>query len=272
MATVDRRAAYELLRRVLEFQSLQQQGINFNAPPNITSGEDVDNRGSPEGLPGRSRALLAEQSREDVPPQPWDPNFRQLSRMPTPNQPTVATSQYPQRDQSSPSSSSIGSGSFDTLVVPPQTLWVHEGYGNRPAIPWFAPSPSGTALSPRRPGRGTLLPLPPVGAAPPMPPISMPTVPDWWKWAEKFLQLHSRIASGVAGQGGEDKDRCLDRWEGEYNRCDVFRRPTTNRWRDACRERANARLRLCRRNGGSPDPDEPPEYWWNDIPNDPAGR
>jgi hypothetical protein len=26
------------------------------------------------------------------------------------------------------------------------------------------------------------------------------------------------------------------------------------------------------RNGGKPDPDEPPEFDWNDIPGDPATR
>jgi hypothetical protein len=68
------------------------------------------------------------------------------------------------------------------------------------------------------------------------------------------------------------KNPCLDRWEAEYNRCDKFRMPSTNRYRDACRARATDRLKLCYRNGLTPDPDEPSEYDWNDIPRDPAGR
>jgi hypothetical protein len=69
-----------------------------------------------------------------------------------------------------------------------------------------------------------------------------------------------------------EKNPCLDRWETEYNRCDKFRLPSTNRYRDACRARATDRLKLCYRNGLTPDPDEPSEYDWNDIPRDPAGR
>jgi hypothetical protein len=104
----------------------------------------------------------------------------------------------------------------------------------------------------------------------PLPAITVPAIPDWWKAAGTMLQLYRGIISDALTGG--DKNPCLDRWEGEYNRCDMFRLPSSNRYRDACRARANDRLKRCYRNGGTPDPDEPEEYGWNDIPRDPAGR
>jgi RHS repeat-associated protein len=77
------------------------------------------------------------------------------------------------------------------------------------------------------------------------------------------------------GSGGNDKDcpreRCLDRWETEYARCEMFR-PYGYRYQLACQTRANDRLSLCYRNGGKPNPNEPPEYDWKDIPRDAPSR
>jgi hypothetical protein len=76
---------------------------------------------------------------------------------------------------------------------------------------------------------------------------------------------------GESTSGGGSGDECYDRWESEYARCDKFR-PFGSPYRDACRARANDRLKLCRRNGDTPHPDEPPEYDWQDIPRDSPQR
>jgi hypothetical protein len=105
MRTINFRDAYEfdpesyaeggglpgLLRRVMQQQSVQQQGADFGSAPNNSPEYDPDSFGSPQGgLLGRLRALQAEQSQyQPVPgaserglPPPQDPNFRQLSRLP----------------------------------------------------------------------------------------------------------------------------------------------------------------------------------------------
>jgi RHS repeat-associated protein len=67
--------------------------------------------------------------------------------------------------------------------------------------------------------------------------------------------------------GGRRRDECPDRWNEEHSRCLKFR-PWGYRYQVACEARANDRLRLWQRNGGRPDPNEPPEYDWRDIPRD----
>jgi RHS repeat-associated protein len=57
----------------------------------------------------------------------------------------------------------------------------------------------------------------------------------------------------------EEKDACLDRWEKEDKDCDKWT-GFGHRWVRACKDRAAHRLRLCYRNGGTPDPNEP-EVW-----------
>jgi hypothetical protein len=78
------------------------------------------------------------------------------------------------------------------------------------------------------------------------------------------------------GNGNERKDdgrnECLERWLDEYYEyCDQFR-PWGTRYRDACRSRAENRLRLCYSNNHTPDPQEPPRYNFNDIPRNPRPR
>jgi RHS repeat-associated protein len=63
------------------------------------------------------------------------------------------------------------------------------------------------------------------------------------------------------------RDNCRDRWDEEHSRCQKFR-PWGYRYQLACEARANDRYKLCQRNGGRPDPNEPPEYDWRDIPRD----
>jgi hypothetical protein len=73
-------------------------------------------------------------------------------------------------------------------------------------------------------------------------------------------------SSGNGMQGGGDKNFCPDRWLDEKIRCDDFWFPGTNRWKDACRARADDRLSLCNGNRGTPDPKEPDEYDWKEVP------
>lgn len=73
-------------------------------------------------------------------------------------------------------------------------------------------------------------------------------------------------SSGNGMQGGGDKNFCPDRWLDETASCDKFWFPETNRWKDACKARANDRLSLCNGNRGTPDPKEPGEYDWKEIP------
>jgi hypothetical protein len=123
MAIVDLRAAYELLQRALEQQS--QQANRLDAPPGGMSGQgDGSYGGAQGGLLGRLRALQAQPNGEDMPPQPRDPNFRQLSRLPSTSRPPVAMSPYPRNDQNSPSNSSIG---VAAPLIPP--LRRHKGAG-----------------------------------------------------------------------------------------------------------------------------------------------
>lgn len=75
-------------------------------------------------------------------------------------------------------------------------------------------------------------------------------------------------------EGDDRNDLCFNRWDGEYGRCMRFMMPspTDDRYVKACRDRANDRLSLCHRHGGTPDPEEPAEFSWYDIPRAPARR
>jgi hypothetical protein len=112
----------------------------------------------------------------------------------------------------------------------------------------------------------------------PRPGLPLPFPPDAWEpWKRNteqgikgLIDAWQRLMRRSGGRGESRSgggDECYDRWEGEYARCDQFR-PFGSQYRDACRARANDRLRLCRRNGDKPHPDEPPEYDWQDIPRD----
>jgi hypothetical protein len=79
-----------LLRRVMQQQSVQQQGADFGSAPSNSPEYNPDSFGSPQGgLLGRLGTLQVAQSQyQPVPgtseralPPPQDPNFRQLSRL-----------------------------------------------------------------------------------------------------------------------------------------------------------------------------------------------
>jgi hypothetical protein len=115
-----------------------------------------------------------------------------------------------------------------------------------------------------------------------MSPVSYQTdTKPWWipmgpgtgfePWAEHFIKgmqgliNYFRSRSGTGGPRGGDEEDCYTRWEREDARCEQFR-PWGDRPFRACKDRASNRRNLCVRNGGQPDPAEPPEYDWRDIP------
>jgi hypothetical protein len=111
--------------------------------------------------------------------------------------------------------------------------------------------------------------------------VPAPAVSGWEPWADEFIKgmqglyNYFRSRSGAGNRGGDDENQCFDRWNKEIDRCPQFRTMGLNgepepRYEIACRERARARYNLCLRNGGRPDPAEPDEFGWHDIPPDPA--
>jgi hypothetical protein len=267
------------------WRAMQQQGV---LQPGVAAGSSQPGvYNIPGALLGGLLALQGQQqppagNNAEAPPEPQDPNFRRLVRV-----------TLPARSATDPSDNRAGSsgGSFQGGGAP-----ASESTGIGSPYPARAPQPGDSAGvygdqsgsssagdAPTKmaqvviPGRLPLpWPVPPVS----QPPISLPDIPDSWKTAWKLLQTYARISSGIGGGRGDDKDRdeeddknqCVNRWLGEEARCGMFKLRNTNRWRDACEARAQYRLRLCHRNGGKPDPNEPDEYGWHDIPNDPAGR
>jgi hypothetical protein len=94
MAVPNVRGAYELLRWAMQQHALQQQGEGFCPLPNSALGYNSDGVESPQGgLLGGLLALEGKQSPyqppavndQAAPARSLDPNFRQLSRMPSAN-------------------------------------------------------------------------------------------------------------------------------------------------------------------------------------------
>jgi hypothetical protein len=221
------------------------------------------------------------------PIQQQDPDFRQLVRVSDPGRldPKV--------------NGSGATGSQSPAQQPPQIdVSSLDDHGDRSMLPservptkvaqLLVPIPGG-----RRPILGPFPPAPSDGMSTPnsLPTnIPLPNVPEWWKDARTVLQLFPYAALSLLGHpmaspksedGEDDADReaktsktgdgkypkCLDRWDEEYNKCVMFRKPNDDRYKRACEARANSRLRLCYDNKGTPDPNEPDEYWWHDKPN-----
>jgi RHS repeat-associated protein len=134
-------------------------------------------------------------------------------------------------------------------------------YAYARSSPQMEIDPEGTQLVIPRPGPGVPFPYPK-----PFDEWNKQGAQGLWDW---MLKVCRQIAGN--GGGNQNNNRCLDRWEKEYARCEKFR-PFGYRYQLGCQARANDRLRLCNRNGGKPDPSEPPEYDWRDIPRDPAER
>jgi len=191
--------AYELLRRAMQPQCVKQQGDDWNST-GLASNQNADGDQAPQGLLGRLLALQAEQSRYQpvdetdapAPAQPYDPNFRQLSRVSQRDRQPVANG---------PSSPSAEQSS---QTVPQPVGGLFGAFGGSPGSPWFADAPTRTPLpaGPRWPGA----PMPPMGSMPSLPPVSMPAMPEAWKTAWKLLQLYPRVFTGAA----EDDEECAE--------------------------------------------------------------
>jgi hypothetical protein len=259
-------------------QAVLRQGSQSDA--SNQSRPDAGAYGNPGGLLGRLLALQENQSQPvsnspgSLRSEPRNSNVRRLS---SPilgmSSPDVSQLSSQPQEQSYPSYLSSDGGaslgaqrastpdvqSFKTSQVATEPTQLADASVHMTPVAWR--------------GRGIPIPvpMPPIGPGT-IPQIPMPHVPDWLRayWSLPLL-LPSLMSERLGGKG-EDENECLKRWYDEYSRCDMFKRPDTNRYRDACRARANDRLRLCYRNGYNPDPEEPDEYGWMDIPKDPATR
>ena len=227
-------SAYDLLRRAIEQQRAQQQnGDDWNSP-SLVPGQNPDGDQAPQGLLGRLRTLLAEQSQYQpaagsdgaAPVQPLDPNFRQLSRAPSASRPQVAVGASNRSTAQSGATYSPASGdpSLDfriatrQVAAPPQAA---AGlFGSKTPAPSWTVTPS--SMTPIPVGwRLGGVPVPWPGTTLPPPPITAPTIPEAWKTAWKILQLYPAIASGRGGGGGA-YDRCIRAVDGSTEQWEEF--------------------------------------------------
>jgi len=239
-------------------QVMLQQGAPSQANPALA--QDPSGYDNPRGLFGRLLALQAEQpemlgDNEGRRPSPL-PNsaIRQLSaRVATPPpvaiRPTSRSEEqsylpYPRFGEGAlPGASptlSQGGGSLETSGAPSAPIRIAGASTNMLPFGWGARGASTTAPT------GS-------GGAGAIPQIPMPHIPDWWKFAWELLHRIPTLMSEAGSEAGEDENQCIKRWYGEYDRCDMFGRRDTSRWRDACRARANDLLKLCYRNRLKPD-------------------
>jgi len=262
MATPNSLSAYDLLRRAIEQQRAQQQGDDWNSP-SLVPEQSPDDGQAPQGLLGRLRALLAEQSQYQpvagtdgsAPAQPLDPNFRQLSRVPVPVQArsAAAASNWPD-DRSSSSFAPVEIGASTNMRSnmehsPEEARAVN----NRPT-----PVAAGFSQIVRP------IPMPPMGPGG-LPQIPRPHLPEWWPNAEQLLKLYAQMRYGRVGGRGkkdDDDDYCGKRQSEEMGRCqarkDDYVHPID--FLKACEQRAKDRWSLCFRNGGRPSKWEPLEW------------
>jgi hypothetical protein len=165
--------------------------------------------------------------------------------------------QTPTGASGSPASAPVSDPNFRHAS---QTL----GQNTGPSWPTTAPQPQ---LVPAQWG-GVLpmpLPIPPVAPVPPgtpVPPISIPkpAIPDAWRALWGILQIYPRAMSGLR-RGGGDREDCYEREGTEAARCwarqEDYAHPDYL-W--GCIQRAKDRRNLCVKNGGKPNPSEPPEW------------
>jgi hypothetical protein len=211
VATPNLFSTYELLRRAMQQQSLQQQGADFGSTPNAAPEDSSDSYGDPQGgLLGRLLALQAEQrqyqpfagSEGQTPSESRDPNFRQLSRAPITVRPLGALGPSNRSEnQPSPTYSPAGAGtSLNSRSAEEQGAGLFGAYGNKPVAPWIVGSPMMTRVPVGWRVGG--IPMPPMAPAP-LPPIPMPAIPDQWKTAGVMLKLFPWIVSRMGGAGGD---------------------------------------------------------------------
>ena len=258
MATLNSLSAYELLRRAMEQQRAQQQGDDWNSPSPVPEQNPDDDQG-PQGLLGRLRALLSEQSQYQpvvgpdgsAPLQPLDPNFRQLSRVAVPVQAQRAAgaSIWPD-DRSNSSFSPVEVGVSTNMRSNMRQEAVAQNERPTPLEAGFS-----QIIRP--------FPVPPMGPVT-LPPIPRPHLPEWWPKAEELLRLYSQMRYGRAGsrkKKDDDDEYCYTRENTERRKCSANSKDVAHLdFKQACLDRALARRDKCVRNGGRPDPSEPSEW------------
>jgi hypothetical protein len=214
-----------MLRRMMQEQSLQRQGIDIDSTPNDAAELGPNSYGSPQGrLLGSLLSVQAEQGRYQ--PVPEDtrsvqfalrgPNFRQLSRIPAAGMSPVTDSSHQSNNPTnlmpgavgsrfplSEGASSAGLGLLDTY----DTITARRIAPSTVPVGWRA--------------RGTPIRTSPAGpvSAPPMP---MPKIPDWWIAAAKIGQILFRGMYGNAGDGRGAHGRCIRASEGSVDDWENF--------------------------------------------------
>jgi hypothetical protein len=139
------------------------------------------------------------------------------------------------------------------------------GQNTGPSWPTTAPQQQ---LVPAQWGGGVLprpVPIPPIGPMPPgvpLPPIPIPkpAIPDAWRALWAILQIYPSAMSRLR-RGGGDREDCYERESTETARCWANKEDYAHPdylW--GCIQRAKDRRNLCVKNGGKPNPSEPPEW------------
>ncbi len=252
MATPNVRGAYELVRRAMQQNALQQQGADSDPAPFGAPEYDPDGYGSLQGgLLGRLLALQAEQkpyqpladNSQAAPSVSPDPNFRQLSRVPAAVRPNRGINGFNTSDDQSNSpyppvnddyrpdvSRAFGPGLGETNArseTPTPVLAGFPRIGN--AMPWPAIAPG------------------------PISPIPIPQLPEWWNKAQELLKLYGMVRYGRVGGGNRnnDDDFCDNRKKEEDRKCEAHREDIVHPDHYfGCLGRAKTRWDLCNRNYG----------------------
>jgi hypothetical protein len=258
----------EMLQQAERAQSLQQQRADYAPQP---SASPVDASGIPPGgLLGRWLALQADQQqprsfggdREQMPSAPANPNVRRLVRV------------SPAVQQQGAISASDGRVAVSDASLDP----LRPGSQYAQAIGLCGLGPAGCAVGGGITAAQAILGgvAASLGGAtvlnqkkPPVPGIR-PTNTPISKGSREIdvVSPADQPNDGRALVGGDKQNPCLDRWIGEHDSCERFRRPNNRRFQDACEARAADRLWLCNRNGRTPDPEELAQYSWKDIARD----
>ena len=184
MTTINIRSAYELLRRAIEQEKLQQQqeAVCASTPNGASGSVSSSYDGTQGGLLGRLRALDEAGTQRQPSAEiatPRDSNVRRLAKIPTINRPEPMSER---RDS-------------------PSDLPYSNGIGRAPFEPLSASRQSEGPSDPRS---------------------SAPTLPDWWDTAVKILQVFPRGMYGSGSAGDSARGRCLQASEGSTDDWEDF--------------------------------------------------
>jgi hypothetical protein len=100
----------------------------------------------------------------------------------------------------------------------------------------------------------------PAGAGPfVLPPYAIPGSRENQIWTDHATRSLRGLLDLILKNS--KNDACYDRYEEEIRRCEQSRWQVAHPdYTHGCKERARDRYNLCIRNGGTPNPDEPPEW------------